>query len=127
MTKTLLGCSLAATVKLATLSIQDIEIKHRPRGQMTVRVLFDNGSEVTIVRNAFAMKAGFKWQPATLLKPTPTHLGVGFGVWCCKIMRVRPKLLKHLEYPKYAKKKLGIIYTGSLPRGSLMSAQRSST
>ena len=52
--------------------MQDIEIKRRPRGQMTVRVLFDNGSEVTLVRNAFAMKARFKWQPATY-----TLAGVG--------------------------------------------------
>ena len=61
----LLGCSLAATVKLATLSMQDINIKYWPRGQMTVRVLFDNGSEVKLVRNTFTMKAEFKWQPAT--------------------------------------------------------------
>ena len=52
--------------------MQDIELKRGPRGLITVRVLFDNGSEVTLVRNAFAKKAGYKWQPATY-----TLAGVG--------------------------------------------------
>ena len=55
-----------------------------------------------MVRNAFAKKARYKWQPVTYtlagvgdrLKPTLTPMGVGFGVWCCKIMRAKLKLLR---------------------------------
>ena len=53
---TILGCSLAASVKLATLSMQDIEIRRGPRGLIIVRGIFDNGTKVTLVRNAFTMK-----------------------------------------------------------------------
>ena len=52
--------------------MQDIEVRRGPRGLITLRVLYDNGSEVTLIRNAFAKKARFKWQPATY-----TLVGVG--------------------------------------------------
>ena len=52
--------------------MQDIEIKHGSQGVITVCVLFNNGSEVTLVRNKLCKRARFKFQPATY-----TLVGVG--------------------------------------------------
>ena len=52
--------------------MQNIEVRQGPKGVITIWVLFDNGSEVTLVRNDFCIQAGFKLQPATY-----TLAGVG--------------------------------------------------
>ena len=54
-------------IKMAKLCIQDVPVvsNSRPKkGEITARVLFDSGSQTTLVRNKFAEQAGWSYSKA---------------------------------------------------------------
>ena len=122
-----------ATVKLALISMQDSEVKQGPKGVITILVLFDNGSKVTLVRNNFCIKARFKSQPATY-----TLVGVGGQaqtysatnggrLWSVVLQdnEGKTKVIKALGVPDILGDTVGHMSYRGLAKRSLMSTQGS--